>query len=291
MSEPCGGDKSVTEGIPYLLFPDDPDRDPSPITNKRDNNIRFWIHFGLVILCFILAVVTFAVKLFKPMPYGMHADGSGRFPIPTRLAIIVSETVPGIFIFTLTYFIAGQHFDRAVNIIFFCVFILHYIHRGIIHPLVARYSHPKITIWIPLTMFILNTLYHYVNAEFIGSAHFCDGYWYDPRFLIGLILFIAGFVINRVADVQLILLRESRKDKDYRVPKGPLFFLISCPNYFGEGLQWFGWMIMTWSLSGLVWWLFTEATFVPRARHHHKWYRNQFLDYPSWRKALIPFLY
>ena len=56
-------------------------------------------------------------------------------------------------------------------------------------------------------------------------------------------------------------------------------------------LERFGWALETWSLAGLFWFLFSSATFVPRARHNHQWYKNQFPDYPADRKALIPFVY
>lgn len=289
----CGGDRSVSHGIPYAFFPDDPERDPSPITNERDNEIRFWIHIALVIIGFILAILTFFGQLCKPVKYGKHASGSGRCPVPSRIAFAISDGVPGIVIFTLTYFISGQNFGCHVNIVMYCLFIIHYIHRGIINPIVGRFSQKKVTLWIPVSAFIANVLYHYINADFIGSAFYCRGYYYDPRFIIGLILFITGFIINRAADTQLVCIYWRKKENkgDYVIPKGPLFYLISCPNYFGEGLQWFGWTIMTWSLAGLVWWLFTEATFIPRSRHNHKWYKDQFLDYPPRRKALIPFIY
>ena len=42
-------------------------------------------------------------------------------------------------------------------------------------------------------------------------------------------------------------------------------------------LEWFGWALETWSLAGLFWFLFSSATFVPRARHNHQWYKNNFL--------------
>jgi len=288
----CNGELSVFYGIPYIIFSENNSAvGASLISGTQDSLVRFWVHFSLVILGFLIAIVTFFGQLFKPAPYGKHASGSGRFPVPVRLAFAISETLPGIVIFTLTYFLAGENFPGPPNIVMYCLFTLHYIHRGLIHPIVTRYSRNKVALWIPLSTTVANLLYHYINAEFIGSAFYCDGYLYDPRFLIGIILFVVGFIINRAADTQLICLRKSVKDKEYVIPKGPLFFLISNPNYFGEGLQWFGWAIMTWSLSGLVWWLFTEATFIPRARHNHKWYKNQFLDYPPRRKALIPLIY
>ena len=287
----CNNELSVFAGIPYVLFGNDTNQPLDLITGIQDNFIRFWVHYSLVIVGFILAIITFIAQLFKPVAYGKHAQGSGRFPIPTRVGFAISEIFPGIIIFTLTYFLGGQNFRSAVNIVMYCLFTVHYIHRGLIHPFVSQYSQAKVALWIPLSTTIANILYHYINAEFIGSAFYCEGYHFDPRFIIGIILYVVGFVINRAADTQLIILRRSKKDKGYVIPKGPLFYLISNPNYFGEGLQWFGWTIMTWSLAGLVWWLFAEATFIPRARHNHKWYKNQFLEYPSRRKALIPFIY
>ena len=37
-----------------------------------DNITRFWVHYGLVILGFVLAVITFIVQWIKPAPYGKH---------------------------------------------------------------------------------------------------------------------------------------------------------------------------------------------------------------------------
>ena len=309
--EPCDGGLSARHGIPYLLFPDDPNRVASPITNTRDDDIRFWIHFGLVIFGFLLAIINFVPQLFKPIPYGRHASSSGRLPVPTRIANMIVNLVPSVVFFVLTYFLAGQNSDQPPNIVFFCLWIIHFLERGLVAPLVFKYSQTKVALWIPLSSFLAYLLYSYINAEFIGSAHFCDGFLYDPRFIIGLVLFIIGFIINRIADYQLVFLRKTNKDTSftmsrcplycfyscrdydtkYAIPRGPLYFLITCPNYFGEGLQWFGWTIMTWSLSGLVWWLFAEATFIPRSRQNHKWLKNQHLDYPKFRKALIPFIY
>ena len=45
---------------------------------------------------------------------------------------------------------------------------------------------------------------------------------------------------------------------------------ISAPNYFGEIIEWIGWAILTWSISGLVFALWTIANLFPRALAHHK---------------------
>jgi protein-S-isoprenylcysteine O-methyltransferase Ste14 len=66
---------------------------------------------------------------------------------------------------------------------------------------------------------------------------------------------------------------------------------ISCPNYFGEIVEWIGWAIATWSLAGLAFALWTAANLAPRAHSHHQWYRESFADYPQERKALVPRLW
>ncbi len=69
-----------------------------------------------------------------------------------------------------------------------------------------------------------------------------------------------------------------------------MFELVSCANYFGEVLEWVGWAVLTWSLPGLTFALWTVANLVPRARAHHAWYQRTFPEYPAKRKAIIPFL-
>lgn len=287
---PCKGDISLFHVIPYLLFPNDSNQSPNPLTGNVDNLLRFWIHIGLVSFGFIIAIISFFAQCWKPMPYGKHSEANGSCNLPVRMANIAVHLIPGFVFFTITYF-TGLHFNSPVNITLFILFIVHYLSRGVITPLVAKYSEARVVIWVPMHALLLNMVYHYINAEFIGSVDYCRGYFYDPRFIIGATLFVIGFIVNRISDTQVIFLRKSRKDHSYLIPRGFLFNLISCPNYFGEGLQWLGWAVMTWSLAGFVWWLYTESVFVPRARHNHNWYKNQFLNYPHYRRALIPLIY
>ena len=46
----------------------------------------------------------------------------------------------------------------------------------------------------------------------------------------------------------------------------------------------------TWSLAGVAFAVYTVANLAPRAVTHHRWYRQQFPDYPEQRRALIPYL-
>ena len=74
------------------------------------------------------------------------------------------------------------------------------------------------------------------------------------------------------------------------MPCGLLFRRVSCPNYLGEMIQWTGWAVATWSLAGLSFAVWTAANLVPRALAHHRWYREQFEEYPARRRAVLPFV-
>ena len=291
--EPCNGQLSVFRGIPYTFFENDSRQfqGPNPLTNVPDNPVRFWLHIGLVILCFLLVIVNLIVQFCKTIPYGKHDVGAGRCRVNRRVGFALSNGIPGIVLFTLAYFLAGTRFDGPANIVMFCLFIIHYLNRAIISPIASRHARSTVSFWIPILSTLVNAIFHYVNADYIGSAYFCNGYYYDPRFILGIIIMVTGFIINRVADGLLICLREGYKDDSYKIPKGPLFYLISQPNYLGEMIEWFGWALLTWSLAGVVWFLFVCSTQIPRARANHMWYKKELDDYPTRRKALIPFIY
>lgn len=290
VDDSCFNEYSVLRGIPYLLFPNRPTTPPNPITGLRDDNIQLWIYVGLVVFCLGLAILNFIVQFIVAIPYGKHDKGDGSLRVPLRLSFAISQILTGFIVFSVTYFLQ-RHYNRPINIVLYCLFTIHYINRAVVDTFAARHSQTKVTVWIPLLATLSTMFYHYINAQFIGEARFCRGYYFDPRFIVGLIIFLTGFILNRVADAQLIVLRTDYKDRNYQIPMGCSFFLISCPNYLGELIEWFGWIIMTWSLSAIVWFLFVAGTFIPRARHHHIWYQGYFDDYPSRRKRLVPFIY
>ena len=252
---------------------------------------HFWAHYGLCTFGFLLAVITYVTQAAKPAPYGKHQTTNHSFGplVHQRLAHTVSDAIPGIFLFSLVFFHYGIR-KETTNLLFYCMWLSHYLHRGIIHPWIMRYSSPKTPVGISLGALFPNLLYGFLNADWIGTADYGLYYYKDPCFVMGVMFFVAGYFINRYADLLLRRLRAEDSSK-YYVPHGFLFDLISCPNYFGEMLEWFGWALATWSVAGVVWLLFSSATFIPRARDNHEWYTKKFADYPKNRKALIPFLY
>ena len=110
----------------------------------------------------------------------------------------------------------------------------------------------------------------------------------DERFeLLGQLVAAGDSVLS---DGRIVLWLREPGETAYRIPRGGLYRFISCPNYFGELVQWAGWAVATWSLAGLSFAVFTAANLVPRALSHHRWYRSEFDDYPEGRHAVVPFV-
>jgi steroid 5-alpha reductase family enzyme len=109
----------------------------------------------------------------------------------------------------------------------------------------------------------------------------------DVRFLSGMILFSVGMAINISSDEKLIHLRKNSSN-GYQIPRGGLFKQVSCPNFLGEIIEWLGYAILCWSLPALSFFIWTCCNLIPRALDHHRWYRQQFPDYPVRRRAVLP---
>ena len=69
-----------------------------------------------------------------------------------------------------------------------------------------------------------------------------------------------------------------------------MYKYVSYPNYLGEIMEWTAFALMTWSLAGLSFAIWTIANLVPRAIAGHEWYNKTFEDYPKNRKAILPYL-
>lgn len=145
----------------------------------------------------------------------------------------------------------------------------------------------------PLSGVVFGILFNSINGFINGYAvahapHLMDAAWlHDPRFVVGLAVAVAGWLINFQADTILIGLRQDGST-GYKVPYGGLFRYVSSANYFGEIVLWCGWALMSFTPAGLSFAVFSTANLLPRALSHHRWYAEHFPDYPRERKAIIP---
>lgn len=243
----------------------------------------------LLIGLLVLAPIVLVALLIFSAPYGRHRREGWGPEVSARAAWLIMET-PAVLGFALFFFLGPRRFE-PVPLILFALWQLHYVDRTFLYPMRIRPSGRPTALVVALSGMSFQLLNGYLNGTWLSSeaAGYELSWLMDPRFLAGAALFVAGYVINRWADKVLLNLRKPG-ETGYKIPKGGLYELITCPNYFGEMLIWGGFALATWSLAGLSFLLFTVANLLPRALSNHKWYKEKFEDYPEKRRALIPFI-
>lgn len=168
-----------------------------------------------------------------------------------------------------------------------CFWVFHYIYRTLVFPALMQPSDKTFPALLVVFAIAFNGLNGYNNAAALVQAGERSSPWLTVHFLLGATVFLAGFVIHFHADQTIRRLRNPGETA-YRIPQGGLFRWVSSPNYLGEIIQWTGWALMTWSLAGVAFALFTFCNLAPRALSNHRWYRQTFSNYPEERKILVP---
>lgn len=188
-------------------------------------------------------------------------------------------------------FTLGNKKTGIIPLLFLIMWQIHYLNRAIIYPYRMRSRQKQMPLFILFLGIIFSVINGYLNGRYLYAfaPDYPSNWIKDPRFIIGAVLFIIGFAINIHSDGVLRKLRRPG-EMDYKIPYGGLFEYVSCANFFGEIVEWFGWALATWSLPGLAFALFTVSNLVPRAYNHHKWYKRKFPRYPKRRKAVFPFV-
>jgi protein-S-isoprenylcysteine O-methyltransferase Ste14 len=236
-----------------------------------------------------LAVLLFPFQLKITAPYGRHTTKKWGPVMDNRLGWLVMESI-SIFLFGWL-FLAGDNEKTLPMWLFFAIWMGHYAYRSFIYPYRTKTKGKVIPVSIVLMAIFFNVINGFTNGYYIGSL--AEGYtneWFlDIRFILGIIVFASGAYINFRADNLLLSLRKPG-ETGYKIPEGGMFKYISCPNLFGEILEWFGFAIMCWNLPALAFAVWTAANLIPRAFSHHRWYKSHFVDYPEERKAVIPWV-
>ena len=243
--------------------------------------------FNAIVIGWIaLAFVLFPIQLYVTAPYGRHIRDGWGARVPNRVGWFAMEIVSLALFAAL--FLTGPTHKTVPMWGFFALWAAHYVNRSLIFPLRIHTAGKTIPIAIVASAIGFNLANAGLNGFYLGSlANYPTSWLGDPRFVIGGAVFLLGAVINLWADNKLIALR-GKADATYSIPRGGLFEFVSCPNLFGEVIEWFGFALMCWNLPALSFAIWTAANLIPRAISHHRWYRSHFLDYPTSRKAVIP---
>jgi 3-oxo-5-alpha-steroid 4-dehydrogenase 1 len=237
----------------------------------------------------ILGLAVFILLLFVKAPYGRHSRKDWGPNISNRMAWFLMEFV-SLLVFVLCFILSPGEI-QPLTWVFFALYVFHYVNRSLIWPWRTRTSGKEMPLVIAIMAVFFNLVNGFTNGYYFSvfAREYTIDWLSDVRFILGMILFVGGAFLNWWSDQILLSLRKGGK-KGYFIPRGGLFRWVSCPNFLGEIVQWTGFAVMTWSPAALVFALWTFYNLVPRALSHHKWYRKAFADYPSERKAVIPYL-
>ncbi|MDN3641393.1 DUF1295 domain-containing protein [Lutimonas halocynthiae] len=241
----------------------------------------------LNIICVIWASIgigSFVLLQFVTAPYGRHVKSGWGPQISNKLGWIFMEA-PSFFIILYFYLSSDQSLFASMLSL---IWLLHYFNRTFIYPFRIRTKGKKMPLLIVGSAIFFNCINAGLNGYFLANfENYSTESFYQLNFIIGVLLFIIGFIINQKSDHILIHLRKPG-ETGYKIPQGFLFNYLSCPNLFGELIQWTGFALMAWNLPALTFLVWTFANLIPRALGHHEWYKKQFRDYPAKRKAVLP---
>ncbi len=239
----------------------------------------------------ILWIGAKALKLNVPVVYGRHENGEFKLRLPTRLSWVLMES-PACLVFAWFVF-NGPLPVSAPIIVLFIFWQMHYFHRAFIYPFQLQVR-PGSTTPARMTLFgaVVCAACGYMNGEYISRyAEYLQSndWFYTPQFIIGSLMFIGGYIMNKYSDAVLMKLRKENPDA-YSIPYGGAYRWVSCPNYLGEIITWLGFSLAAWSIAGFTFAAMSASNLIIRAIENHKWYQEKFDNYPSERKAVIPYI-
>lgn len=240
-----------------------------------------------------LAAVVFICLFFIDAGYGKFYNRKWGPAINNKLGWILMES-PVFIAMLILWLCSGRKADQT-RFIFLVIFELHYFQRAFIFPFLISGKSK-----MPLSIILMGVTFNTLNAVMQGgwlfyvspADYYGPGWLTGPKFIIGLLLFAAGMIINLRSDNIIRNLRLPGDTRHY-LPKGGMFKYVTSANYFGEVLEWIGFAILTWSASGAVFAIWTFANLCPRAARIYEKYKQDFGDELDTRKVkrIIPFIY
>ncbi|MBQ8222970.1 MAG: DUF1295 domain-containing protein [Bacteroidales bacterium] len=241
----------------------------------------------------IVAIIVFIALYFVTAGYGVFYNKKWGPAVPNKLGWILMESP--VFIVMLILWILSERNTNVVCVIFLILFEIHYFQRSFIFPFLIRGKSV-----MPLSVILMGVIFNVLNAImqggwifYVAPENMYEISWLmTPQFIIGTIIFFAGMIINIHSDYIIRHLRKPSDTKHY-LPKKGMFKYVTSANYFGEFVEWCGFAILTWSLSGAVFALWTFANLAPRAAKIYDNYKNEFGNELDTKKVkrILPFIY
>jgi 3-oxo-5-alpha-steroid 4-dehydrogenase 1 len=247
----------------------------------------------------IVFLVVFVILVsYGSAPYGRHLGSNfTRIPLgpalPAKVAWVLQE-LPNL-VWVVYYLLNADQWtcSSIPNMILLLLFTGHYVNRTLIYPLSvkSKKTFPFLVVFFAFAFTSFNGYAQVASLTHYGPCLANDRLSH-PSFIVGVAIFFAGMYTNIKSDSILANLRKPGESSGYKIPRGFAFEYVSAANLFGEILEWVGFAIASWSLSGVTFAFCTFCNLAPRGLDHHKWYKNEFKEkYPKSRKAVIPFIW
>lgn len=261
------------------------------------------LYYILMIAMAVIGVIVFIALFYLKAGYGYLSSSNWGPKISNKIAWVLMEAPSFFFMlwYTLRYAFSDYPGKASGNsdLVLYVIaglFLFHYFQRSFIFPLLMR-GKSKMPIAIMAMGLVFNTLNSYFIGTWLFCGHYADGMYgiewlRNPRFLIGLAIFITGMLINLQSDHIIRHLRKPGDTKHY-IPRKGLYKYVTSANYFGEFVEWCGFAVLSWSLPGLLFALWTFANLGPRAKSLTEKYEEEFGDeYKELhKKNMIPFIW
>ena len=254
------------------------------------NPTVYWCVAGIM-AC--LAIIVFFALQHITAGYGMMYNRRWGISLDNRAGWIIMEAP--VFVAMAFLWALSPRRAEAAPAVMASLFMFHYFQRSFVFPFLIRGKSR-----MPLAIMTMGVLFNLVNAYMLGGWIFYvspPGYYtadwlVSPLFILGTVVFMTGMAVNWHSDS---IVRRLRKPGDTRhyIPRGGMFRYVTSANYLGEFVEWVGFAILTWSVAGAVFALWTFANLAPRAASIHRRYISGFGDEYSRlnRRYIIPFIY
>lgn len=250
-------------------------------------------YFAVVWTMLALAAVVFLALQHVTAGYGMMYSRRWGPTVNNRLGWVLMEAP--VFIAMLLLWLCSPRRTEAAPAVMATLFLLHYFQRSFIFPLLIKGNGR-----MPLAIIAMGVVFNIINAYMIGGWLFYASpngtypvsWMWSPQFIAGTLIFFTGMAVNIQSDS---IVRSLRKPGDTRhyIPRGGMYRYVTSANYFGEFVEWTGFAILTWSLGGLAFAVWTFANLAPRAKAIHRRYESEFgEEYKALnRRYIIPGIY
>lgn len=250
-------------------------------------------YYGVVGAMFCLAPVVFFTLQFISAGYGIMYTPKWGPAVNNRIGWVLMESP--VFIAMLLFWLFSPRRWETAPMVMCLLFLIHYFQRSFIFPFLIKGKSR-----MPLSIVAMGIIFNLVNSYMIGgwlfyvspAGAYPVSWLWSPQFIIGVILFFTGMGINLHSDY---IIRHLRKPGDTRhyIPRGGMYRYVTSANYFGEFVEWTGYAVLTWSVGGAAFALWTFANLAPRAHKLHKRYLDEFgNEYANLnRRYILPYIY